>query len=177
MNSRSDLYRVRSLSECLRDVLSDDDEAQPHPVLLHVMTQVEYWAKQTVRTMALADSSPVATTENRWRSPSLLVLKISPRPGSRAPEQIVVGRTARADVCLPYPRISKHHAHFREVDGALELVDNGSTNGTYIDGVRLEEGVPVALPPDCIIHFGKYETRFMAPEVFRQHLEALAGRS
>ena len=48
MNSRSDLYRVRSLSECLRDVLVDAPE---HPVLLHVMTQVEYWAKQTVRTM------------------------------------------------------------------------------------------------------------------------------
>lgn len=177
MNSRSDLYRVRSLSECLRDVLSDDGQAPPHPVLLHVMTQVEYWAKQTVRTMAIADSSPVAVTENRWRSPSLLVLEISPRPGSRDPEQIVVGRTARADVCLPYPRISKHHAHFCEVDGALVLIDTGSTNGTFIDGERLDAEAPRAIPPDCIIHFGKYEARFMAPEVFRAHLEALAGRS
>ncbi|MCB9706537.1 MAG: FHA domain-containing protein, partial [Myxococcales bacterium] len=48
--------------------------------------------------------------------------------------------------------------------------------GTFIDGVRIEPDVPATVPPDCIIHFGKYETRFMAPTVFREYLTSLAGR-
>jgi len=169
MTKGADLYRVRSLSECLRDPEPGDDAT---PVLLHVMTQVEYWAKQTLRTMALGNEALPTNPRNRWRSPSLLVIQVSPRPGSREMERIIVGRTARADVCLPYPRISKHHAHFASVDGLYRIVDAGSTNGTYIDGEQIPEHEEVVLRDDCTIHFGKYETRYLSAAKFTEHLAA-----
>ena len=177
MTAPTELYRVRSLSEYLRDALDAGGVAEPpSPVLLHVMTQVEYWAKQAVRTMALDNERPLATGEGRWFSPALLVIQVSPRPRSGLAERIILGRTPRADVCLPYPRISKHHAHFKPAEGgAYALVDQGSLNGTFVNGARLKEGEARVLPDDCIIFFGKYETRYMAPAVFKRHLEVLAG--
>lgn len=177
--TRADLYRVRSLSEYIRDAESQlDADLFGAPVLLHVMTQAEYWAKQSVRTMQVG-SPPAAAgeqTSDRWRNPALLVLTVSPQSGSLNPNEITVGRSARADVCLPYPKISKHHGHFQVEDGAYSIVDGSSTNGTYVDGERIAPGSAHRLPADCILFFGKYETRFMMPEVFRAHLAALVDR-
>lgn len=176
MTSRADLYRVRSLSEYIRDAESHlDGDLFSAPVLLHVMTQAEYWAKQSVRTMQVG-SPPQPSgeqPEDRWRSPALLVLTVSAQPGSLTPQEITIGRSARADVCLPYPKISKHHGHFRVDDGVYAIVDGSSTNGTYVDGERIAPETPHPLPADCIVFFGKYEARFMMPEVFRGHLAGL----
>lgn len=171
MNQRAELYRVRSLSEYLRDTESRlDADLFTTPILLHAMAQAEYWAKQSVRTMQIALPPPLPSEAiDRWRNPALLVLTVSPQPGSPTPAEISVGRSARADVCLPYPKISKHHGFFRVDDGVYSLVDN-STNGTYVDGERIPPNEPYPLPADCIVFFGKYETRFMMPEVFRQYL-------
>lgn len=175
MTISTDLYRVRSLSECIRDVESHlDADLFTAPVLLHVMTQAEYWAKQSVRTMQVG--APPATHSDqadRWNNPALLVITVSPQAGSPTPTEISIGRSARADVCLPYPKISKHHGHFRVVDGVYALVDGNSTNGTYVDGVRIPPDEPYPLPEDCVVFFGKYETRFMKPEAFRRHLLGL----
>lgn len=175
MTTLSDLYRVRSLSEYIRDAESRlDSDLFVAPVLLHVMTQAEYWAKQSVRTMQVGAPPPAASEQtDRWHNPALLVLTVSPQAGSPTPAEISVGRSARADVCLPYPKISKHHGHFRVDDGVYSLVDGNSTNGTYVDGVRIPADAPYPLPPDCVVFFGKYETRFMMPEEFRKHLHAL----
>lgn len=175
MTNSTDLYRVRSLSECIRDVESHlDADLFTAPVLLHMMTQAEYWAKQSVRTMQVAAPQPSNSEQtDRWNNPALLVLTVSPQLGSLTPAEITVGRSARADVCLPYPKISKLHGHFRVDDGVYSLVDGNSTNGTYVDGVRIPSDAPYPLPADCIVFFGKYETRFMMPEAFRRHLHGL----
>ncbi len=187
MSIHRDLYRVRSLGEHLQEATIDPSVAGlDTPILLHAITQAEYWAKYSVRTMALASQGPMGATgiatfsgapgsSEHWESPALLVLVVSPRPGSVDHERISVGRSARADTCMPYPRISKHHAEFRLVDGEYELIDAGSTNGTYVNGERLAPQSPQRLPADCILHFGKYETRFMMPANFRQHVLAILG--
>lgn len=175
MTTNSDLYRVRSLSEYIRDAESHlGADLFTTPVLLHVMTQAEYWAKQSVRTMQIG-APPQTNNEqaDRWHNPALLVLTVSPQAGSLTPAEISIGRSARADVCLPYPKISKQHGHFRVDDGVYALVDGNSTNGTYVDGVRIPQGATYPLPADCIVFFGKYETRFMMPAEFRRHLEGL----
>lgn len=185
MNTRADLYRVRSLSEYMRDAESRlDADIFDAPVLLHMMTQAEYWAKQSVRTMAMGMPAPRLPLDepdegaDRWQNPALLVLTVSPQAGSLTPTTISVGRSARADVCLPYPKISKTHAHFSILDDTYHLVDGGSTNGTYVDGERLSPDTPFRLPTRCIIFFGKYETCLMMPDMFRTHLEqALAAEA
>ena len=48
-----------------------------------------------------------------------------------------VGRRSDADVSIPCSSVSKSHAEFFEHDKQLCLRDQGSTNGTYVNGKRL----------------------------------------
>ncbi len=47
-----------------------------------------------------------------------------------------IGRTPDMDVCLPLGSISKHHATITPQSMGLVIRDNGSTNGTFLNGVR-----------------------------------------
>ena len=51
----------------------------------------------------------------------------------------VVGRTADADLVLPYPVVSSRHLEVRSNGGMLAVRDLGSSNGSFIDGRRLPE--------------------------------------
>jgi FHA domain len=66
--------------------------------------------------------------------------------------EYIVGRAEENDLCL-YPRfVSVRHALLRWTDCGWELRDLGSTNGTYLDGVRLS-GI-VQLRKGARISFG-----------------------
>ena len=54
-----------------------------------------------------------------------------------------VGRRSDAPVSIPCGSVSKKHAEFFEIDGRMCLRDLGSTNGTYVNGQRLEDYVLV----------------------------------
>ena len=43
------------------------------------------------------------------------------------------------------PKMSRRHAQIVVADGVITLTDLGSTNGTYVDGRRLEPRVPVRI--------------------------------
>ncbi len=45
-----------------------------------------------------------------------------------------VGRADDCDWCIPHPSISSHHCTLVFSQGALRVQDNGSTNGTQLDG-------------------------------------------
>ncbi len=51
----------------------------------------------------------------------------------------VIGRSEEADVQLPTPTMSRQHFELRWVDDRLTVKDCDSTNGTLLNGVRLEE--------------------------------------
>jgi len=54
-------------------------------------------------------------------------------------ERYTVGRSEDCDICIPDPTISSNHcALVRETDGSYRLVDNGSTNGSRVNGVRVQ---------------------------------------
>jgi predicted component of type VI protein secretion system len=55
-------------------------------------------------------------------------------------EPIVVGRHPRCDVRLHWPRVSRWHCCLTEVDGVVIVRDLGSSNGTLINGRRVEAG-------------------------------------
>jgi pSer/pThr/pTyr-binding forkhead associated (FHA) protein len=46
----------------------------------------------------------------------------------------VIGRAAEADLRLDDSGVSRRHAELRYVDGRVELVDLGSTNGVTVNG-------------------------------------------
>ncbi len=49
-----------------------------------------------------------------------------------------VGRKPGISLCLPIPQVSKLHAELYEHGGSLWVRDNGSTNGTYVNGQRVD---------------------------------------
>jgi serine phosphatase RsbU (regulator of sigma subunit)/pSer/pThr/pTyr-binding forkhead associated (FHA) protein len=68
----------------------------------------------------------------------------------RAPERlplgrlrITIGRSARNDVCVPDPFASRVHAEVRREGDQYFIQDLGSANGTYYNGSRLEQVVPL----------------------------------
>src|SRR5262249_13873667 len=50
----------------------------------------------------------------------------------------VVGRGPGVDVVIDDPSISRRHARFAPVDGALQVEDLGSQNGTFVGGAQVE---------------------------------------
>ena len=56
---------------------------------------------------------------------------------------VVVGRDGEGLV-LDDPTVSRRHLELTPADGALVCRDLGSANGTYVDGVRIDEPVPLA---------------------------------
>ena len=50
---------------------------------------------------------------------------------------IVIGRDVQADVRLPQPVVSRAHVMLRYLDGQWVAIDNGSTNGIFVDGRRV----------------------------------------
>jgi pSer/pThr/pTyr-binding forkhead associated (FHA) protein len=55
-------------------------------------------------------------------------------------EPIIVGRHPHCDVRLRSIRVSRRHCCLTEVDGEVAVRDLGSSNGTLINGRRVEAG-------------------------------------
>jgi S-DNA-T family DNA segregation ATPase FtsK/SpoIIIE len=66
-----------------------------------------------------------------------------------------IGRLGAADFCLDVPLVSRLHCRV-EVgsDGEVQVVDLDSTNGTWIDGVRISRAT---LTPGSILRVGRIE--------------------
>jgi EmrB/QacA subfamily drug resistance transporter len=84
----------------------------------------------------------------------MLVAQEGPLAGQRFPveRELSLGRE-NVDVILDDPEVSRRHAIVRQVDGALELVDVGSVNGTYVNGQRIHE--PTLLANGDAISLGR----------------------
>lgn len=74
--------------------------------------------------------------ENLPEGSALLVVKRGPNAGSRFlldRPTTTVGRHPESDIFLDDVTVSRRHAEFRINDGAFEVVDVGSLNGTYVN--------------------------------------------
>ena len=52
---------------------------------------------------------------------------------------MVVGRVAQADICLQDTQVSRQHAQFSSDLGETKVQDLGSTNGTLVNGKKIEK--------------------------------------
>ncbi len=78
----------------------------------------------------------------------------------------VIGRTEDCDICIPDPTVSSHHCKLVREDGEGNYIvcDQGSTNGTRVNGVRIEEGTPHTLVNSDILQVGGVEMLFDCEE-------------
>jgi hypothetical protein len=84
---------------------------------------------------------------------------------------IWIGREARCDIALPFEGVSKLHGQFiKKPNGGYELLDAGSTNGTFVNNTRLERNKPINLEDQTRIRFGGLETRFRTAVGFWEEL-------
>ena len=77
--------------------------------------------------------------------------------------QILLGRRGGVDVLLPDARVSLVHARIERRKGAYYLVDDGSTNGTGLNGTIVATGVRQPLREGDRITIGDYALSVSIP--------------
>jgi pSer/pThr/pTyr-binding forkhead associated (FHA) protein len=93
-----------------------------------------------------------------------LVVKDGPLAGTRFPveSELSIGRVD-ADIALEDPQISRRHAVVRNTNGAVEIADAGSANGTFVNGERIS--TPWQLADGDLIKLGKVLLEAAVPTV------------
>jgi class 3 adenylate cyclase len=82
------------------------------------------------------------------------------------------GIEPRQRLILDEPSISRDHFELRSAsDGTTRLIDH-STNGTWVDGRRVERGEPVTLADGARIEVGELALEFRASAAARSRVEA-----
>jgi pSer/pThr/pTyr-binding forkhead associated (FHA) protein len=96
--------------------------------------------------------------------PVTLVLR-SATPNSAVPNapltfdgaRVVLGRGSGCDVRLPDPSVTLRHASIRATHGGYALVDEGSTNGTFVGDERLSPHTPRPLRHGEVLRLGRIQ--------------------
>lgn len=53
-------------------------------------------------------------------------------------DRLTIGRDTASDVVIDHPVVSKHHAEIVKQNGKFILIDLGSTNGTFVNGIKVK---------------------------------------
>jgi pSer/pThr/pTyr-binding forkhead associated (FHA) protein len=89
-----------------------------------------------------------------------------------------VNRLGRmGDVQIEDPRVSRQHAELRKDGQAFSVQDLGSTNGTFVEGVRLQPGEVRELAPGQSLSLGGFEVKLCLPGDGSKTQMALAGKT
>src|SRR5260370_3544478 len=78
--------------------------------------------------------------------------------------QILLGRRGGVDVLLPHASVSLVHARIDRRGDGYQIVDDRSTNGTWLNGARLEAGQPRPLQQGDKVVIGEFVLEVAAME-------------
>lgn len=78
---------------------------------------------------------------------------------------ITIGRSHENTIQLNDPSVSSQHCEFTREENTFKLIDKGSTNGSFVNGMQVVE--PVEISPKDIIQLGDMEMIFDAPELLQ----------
>jgi hypothetical protein len=80
------------------------------------------------------------------------------RSFSILPGLAYVGRALSSDIVIPNQTVSERHASIERTDGGILLKDLNSTNGTYVNGLRVKES---SLSGQMNLQFGLVQAVFI----------------
>lgn len=100
---------------------------------------------------------PIASTKAVWFLIGPLDSQETPRHLPIHTMPFAIGRREDLALSLPCKTVSTVHAEITESGGTVQLRDLGSTNGTYVNGHRLEK--PVTLEENDLVQFANVAFR------------------
>lgn len=74
--------------------------------------------------------------------------------------RVIIGRSAEADIMLPYDNVSRKHALIWRADGQSWIRDLGSSNGTSVDGAGVRDQA-VPLRTGSVLSLAGHRYRFL----------------
>jgi hypothetical protein len=105
-----------------------------------------------------AMASPLEPPPNPYGATGASIVGASGQFAVRAGTDVRVGRDpAQCPITLAEPRVSGVHATLRFDNGTLLVRDEGSNNGTYVNGARIAAGVFTAISSGSALRFGPVE--------------------
>jgi len=115
----------------------------------------------------------IAGSGQEFKTYKVLVPKAG--PDGTIGKKLLVGRSADRELAIDHSTVSKRHAFiiFNEEQGAYQLGDAGSTNGTFLNGQAVEAGEPIFIRDGNIVSFGDCDYMFFSPEGFVELLKRL----
>lgn len=116
------------------------DDAEPKP-------EVEVETDPTVLYVPIPDRADHPLTRDEAShleglSGFALVVEKGPRTGMTyllQPGNTTVGRHPESDIFLNDVTVSRHHCRFVVTSETISVEDSGSTNGTYVNDVRVDQ--------------------------------------
>lgn len=78
----------------------------------------------------------------------------------------LVGRDPDSQLCLPHPKISRHHATIKIIDGSIWIEDMESTNGTLVSDFQIPPKTKSPVSPSQFIKIGPFEIQVNADSNF-----------
>jgi pSer/pThr/pTyr-binding forkhead associated (FHA) protein len=110
---------------------------------------------------APSGSPPAEPVKATAGAMAALLVRSGPLKGTRLPIRVPVVNIGRADyndIVLADESVSTAHAKLQRREGVWTLSDLGSTNGTFVDGEKVEGEVPIG--PGATVRFGQVSTMF-----------------
>ncbi len=120
-----------------------------------------------------AAAKPAARTSSGAGTLATFLVRSGSLKGQRLQVRVPVvniGRAEYNDIVVPDDSISGSHAKLQRREGIWILVDNDSTNGTWVDGERIT--AEAMLGPGAVVRFGEISVLF---EPTDDHLGTASG--
>ncbi len=108
----------------------------------------------------------IAPASSAVATPAHPVLEVDGRSYQVTAERTVIGRGSECDVVVDDPGTSRRHLEVVRADGRTTVHDLGSTNGTTVDGRRLDDagGRTAVLHDGSRIQLGRTTVLFLSGE-------------
>lgn len=84
--------------------------------------------------------------------------------GKLVPGAYRVGSSPGAHIQLPRPEISSQHAQFIVSDESFKIIDTGSCNGTFVDGIKLNPNETFEATIGSVVRIGEVDIFLKGPD-------------